>query len=705
MKSTTSTWKNNPSILAGYLLVFRSLPFTRLFPDMQGPQALTEAAILKATGSSRSQAYASQSRLLQLLDTDFFRSRGRPVAPQGESFHAISTQLSMAALAFVMDHPGCVASRGSRRYYSPAYKTFVLELVASVEAKGTGFTIGQCAEALCVPYDTLQEWRTQAAVLEGVAPLVTAANDPEETTTPSTSCSVPTSLSHTQEKSDTPSDANSSPRLETASPSRSTSPPTNPTFTELTTKQADVATLLYEYAQWTGSFKSFCHHVYQDLRIPFKKTMIASILEAAGVRTPRFRRGNPQAPWSHNTFVKLFPGAQWVGDGKTLTLTLNGQSQTFNLEAIADAGSSAVIAAHISEQESAEALIQAFAHGVATTGEPPLFLTVDNRSSNLCPSVQQALAPTPIIPVTPGRGEAKAPIEGAFGLFEQGTPPLVVEGQDNRELAKSILTLVVWVWFWARNGRPKKRLGGLSCKEYYRSNQPTPEEIQEAKQYIDVLVKRQERIRQTQSRRADAARVTLLREELLSLGITLNHDHPLPIQLARYSLNAICEGLATFKAKRDKGSLPEDADHGRYLGGIIRNIDKRNEHEKIATYLLDLRVRHHQLTLAPFIRQAETLCANISKEHQPLRLVEPLKAASSHMEMRFWGQKIAEALSMLASNEAHRLYPVLVGKVARCFSMPHEMRSVIISWLASAVVASQPNVTYLAAKRGYASAR
>ena len=149
-----------------------------------------------------------------------------------------------------------------------------------------------------------------------------------------------------------------------------------------------------------------------------------------------------------------------MSDGKTVAIRLNGTWYQFNWEATVDAASNAVVGIDVRDTEDADALIESHRHGVATTGQPPMAETVDNKPSNLCPEVKEQLAPTIVLEATPGRGQAKAPVEGTFGLFSQTAPPLRVDGTTPRETASSILTLVTLTSAWARNRKPRKKESG-----------------------------------------------------------------------------------------------------------------------------------------------------------------------------------------------------------------------------------------------------
>ncbi len=203
-----------------------------------------------------------------------------------------------------------------------------------------------------------------------------------------------------------------------------------------------------------------------------------------------------------------------------------------------------------------------------------------------------------LLRATPGRGQAKAPLEGAFGLFQQTMPPLIVEGQTSRERARSVLDLVFTEWARGRNGKPRKRLKGLTPAQAYANSRPTPAETREALEWIQELHRRQERARLTRVARRDPVRLQMLDEGLVQLGIP-DPARRLAVALAYYSRDAIARGLATFRTKLSLGTIPSDADPGRYLGGITRRLHTRLELDLCSDHLLKQRIRLRDIALDP----------------------------------------------------------------------------------------------------------
>jgi hypothetical protein len=70
--------------------------------------------------------------------------------------------------------------------------------------------------------------------------------------------------------------------------------------------------------------------------------MIAQILFVHGERTPKRRGGRSRDEHAlRGAFETFFPGAQWVGDGKTLEILIDGEVLRVNLELVVDAATDA----------------------------------------------------------------------------------------------------------------------------------------------------------------------------------------------------------------------------------------------------------------------------------------------------------------------------------------------------------------------------
>lgn len=607
-----------PSVHAAVLLLARELLDEQPWPS-------TVAGILAATGAGRSQAYALLPRLREAAAT-LVAPAGRPPSEPSAASDEATVAVLRAVRDFLMEHPGAVAGREPRRRYSDRFRRLVVGLAAP-GAVAESLTVSQLALAAGVSQGTLKDWLRVPA-----APSASATEEPAAT-----------------------------PAFESARP--------------------DLATVLALWPTWEGSFQDFCRMLRHDQRLSVGDTFVGNVLQAAGLRH-RKRRGRNDAPWSRDTWRKLFPGAQWLGDGTTIALSLDGEWHVFNVEVVSDPATNATVGVHVADAEDAQAVLAAFEHGKQTTGETPLAMTLDNKAPNLSAEVKNGIAPTELLRATPGRGQAKAPLEGSFGLFQQMAPPLVVRGGTPRERARSFLALLFVIWAWARNGKPRARLGDRSPAAAYAQDRPTEDELAAAKEHLAELRRREELARQTRAQKADPIRRALLEGALAELGIPDQNGH-LAGSLARYGKDALLRAIAVFHARLERGTLPPDAEHGRYFAGIVRNLDTQLDLERMGEHLLEIRLRQGDLTLAALNREQQALrAANPSTEHAR-SAVDRALAADASIDFRFWTRAAASALAVMAEPVAQ--YRSLVRRVAASFATHRERRAGLIDALAQAV--------------------
>ena len=611
-----------PPAAAALLLVARELA-----PELTA--GWNVAAVLAHTGASRSQAYAMKPRVVEACAA-LDRRAGRPPMPKD---NAALLSCACRVRDYLFEHPGAVTGRGERRRYSDGFRRLVVGLTAP-GAVGEELTVEQLAEATGVPLGTLKDWRRMPArgEQEPTAPERSQASPPAE------------------------DDIAGSPQI---------------------------ATLLHAFENWDGDLSSFCRHAKEHLRLPWSPTFISRLLQSAGLHEPR-RRNATRTTHDRDTFRRLFPGAQWLGDGTVLAIELNGQRYFFNVEAILDVHTNALVGLHVSDTEDEQAVRQAFLHAEATTGQRPIALSLDGKPCNNTDGLAQAVQPSQIVPSTPGRGQAKAPLEGAFGLFQQTAPPLVIRGDNGRELARSIITLVLLLWAWTRNGKPRARLGGRSPVDVYQDDEPTTEQVQEACGWTDELKRRHRRFCETQRRRADPTRRTLLREALHRLGID-DPDDRLAVDLARYATDAIISAIAVLDTMKEHGKLA-DIDHpDRYLAAVIRRKNDELELEHTAQHLLELRLRHRDLCLDPLRRDVEQLRDALPAVERPRKLLERALTARRLIDSRFFTSATIQALEQLDEPNARSLFPVLVRLVKASHDVDRARRARILAQLAQAV--------------------
>lgn len=534
-----------PSVVAALLLVARE-PLQQL-----GLPAPTATKIMEVTGAGRSRAYELSEALRAMLP-GLSRRVGRPAAaPAAEPAMASKRprELTLAVLRLVTQNPGCVSagSERERMSYTDAFRLGIVEL----RRQYADLELEVFARAADVPLGTLKGWLVSPSEKnEGVA----AQDDATA--------------------SETPAD-----RTPTCAPS-----------------SAVLQTVLLEWKHWRGGFIDFCEHVQRHCRVSLGRSAISTLLETEGVRVRARRPGrSPDEQALRHSFETFFPGAQWVGDGSTISVDMNQEHFSFNLELMVDAYSGAFVGLSVRDNEDGAAVTTAFDAGVATTGAPPLALLLDNRASNHAPEVDEKLGKHTLrMRSTPGRAQNKAHAEGAFGLFSQTVPALCIAAASPRQLAAQILELVATTWARAMNQRPRRDRGGRSRAELYQDN-PTGEQIAQARAALLERHRKQELARQTRIARLDPTTRLLLDEAFARLALA-DPEHHFRAALARYGRDAIVEGIATFESKGAAGTLPVGVD-ARYLLGIVRNIAADNELHELTEALIQNRLRARELAL------------------------------------------------------------------------------------------------------------
>ncbi len=591
-----------------------------VLPELNWP---TTDALLARLQAGRTQTYAMASRLREHL-AGLCGKPGRP--PVSTPPESRLMPVARATLDYLMRHPGACSAHQERCHYSDGFRCFIVGLVEPGQL-AEGFTVDELSQACNVPRGTLKDW------------------------------------------------LNDKPRK-----------PAPPRQNELVQQHQHEILSLYE--TWEGDFLGFCRFVREEHGLPYGPTYIGHLLEMTGARTRK--KKVKQAVWSHDTYRKLFPGAQWLGDGSTvkiqkISMQWGEEVFAFNLEMILDVASGAVVGMAVSDFEDEAVLLEAFADAVDNTGAAPYALSLDNRASNHTEKVAEAVkeADSELLATTLGRGQSKAPLEGTFGLLNQDLPRLLVVGDSLREQARSMLILIVLAWSRGRNGRPRKNLNKKSPADYYRSHQPTPAEIDEIKRWIRELRRRQEKLRQTRQQRADRVKVDFLKQALAELGIEDPNDK-LAIDLSFYGRDAIVDGLATYQAKSNMGTLPADALPGPYLGGMIRNKSRQLEIILQSEKNIENRKKLDDLSLRHLCREADLL--EQESDQQLLwkqKLYRTLHAPRT-VDYYFWSGRCAEHLAKLDQPERLAEYRRAARYIAANYKSDRTRQQALVDRLARA---------------------
>lgn len=587
------------------------------------------AAILEATEVARSRAYEIAARLEAAL-SGLVASVGRPVKTEPSSPPGEALLLARAVLDFVMAHPGCVSGSATRRVYSDAFRVRILEL----REAHPDLEISCFAQAVRVPLPTVEDW-------------LRAGIDAR-----------PESIARTNDDAIAESDD---------------------------ARSIHFQSILAAYKSWCGNFTSFCEHVHHHLRLPYGDSLIARILFVHGERTPRPRKGrSPDEEATKDTFEIFFPGAQWVGDGMEVEVHVNDEPFLFNLELDVDAASGALVGASIRDEEDSDAVVEAFEDGVSSAGAPPIAVLLDNRPSNHTERVDAALGETLRIRATLFRPENKAHVEGAFGLFSQEAPPLIVRATTPRELARELLRLRVQTFARTLNHRPRRDRSWRNRIDLYRSASPTEEEIARAKEALEERRRRQERAYATQLARADPLILRALDDAFARLGL-IDPEHHFRNAIARYDRDTVADGIAIFEGKLNLGTLPESAD-ARYLLGIVKNLAHVHEADAITLALIKERVGLRDRWLAHLDEQKSAALALHQEPKTALRdLIDRALSAERMIDRFFWLDSTASLL-LAQPDELHQeLFRPLARRIHAHFALSTRDRSALERRLARLV--------------------
>jgi len=582
------------------------------------------AEILAATKAPRSTAYELLDVIVELLPT-LVRTRGRPPKPTTTTTEGGA--LTRAVLGYVMGHPGCVGRGEARQHYSDAFRRFVLDLRAEYEA----VEIAVFAEATGLPLGTLKDWLQRPA-------------SPTEATEP-----------------------------EPAAPVRPDA------------EAPQMQTVLDAWPRWEGSFLGFCEHVQGELRVPFGRDLVARILEVHGLRRRAKRDGRtPDEIALRGAFRTFFPGAQWVGDGMQVPVVVDDRRFTFNLELDVDAYTGAFAGASVRREEDAAAVVEAFNDGVLTTGAAPLALLLDNRPSNHTPDVDLALGDTLRIRATPERPQTKGHVEGAFGLFSQVLPELVLDTRSGEHaLAAAFLSLIVQVWARTTNHRPRKDRAGRSRVDLY-SDPPSDEQVEQARRELRETAERQERARRTLEARRRPDVLLLLDTHFARLEL-LDPERHIRIAIAGHPFDAIVDGIAIFEGKRLAKTLPDGVD-ARYLHGIVRNIAAQTEGEQIARRLFALRLEARDTMLASLVAARDIACAVPDTTRVVADCVDRALAVQSPLERTFWLDSLASVIQARDTAAHASLFAGASRRIEATFAVTPRERHDAVRLLADRVV-------------------
>lgn len=586
----------------------------------------TAKQILEATGTRRSRAYELKAHLEARL-RDLARPPGRPPKPDNEPPVTVS-DITREVLEFVCRHPGCVVAGDGRRRYSVGFRQFILELL-EVHRDGT---VEDFANATTIPLGTLKDWLRGGT--EGLQPAE------QQKATIDLGCRGP-----------------------------------------------QIETVLAEWSEWKGPFTAFCDHVQLHCRIPFGRTLISTILEAHDARARARRPGrSPDEQALRGAFETFFPHAQWVGDGTAVLVQVGVQVFAFNVQLDVDAYSDSFLGADVSDVEDSDAVIAATLDGSEQSDTLPIAILLDSKACNHTNEVHAALGDTIIIPATVNRAQNKAHVEGGFGLLKPTLEGLSLDTSSPRELARSFLRGLVIAWGRTINHRPRRDRGGRSRVDLLE-DQPTPEQVQQARKALQERLREQEKKRQTEAARQNP----VVRETIATAYERLHLKDPYGHELtatARYPLNAVVEAIAIFEGRQRAGTLPEEKSTARYLRGIAKNIAEEREGWEIALALWDARVAAGDLVAKQLHLQRRTFEATAAHPEQLTKsYIDQALQTPSRLDRFFWLTAAADLIR--DTDDPYHAFRLAARRIAATHSTEHRQRLAATRFLAAKVLPIQ----------------
>jgi hypothetical protein len=586
--------------------------------------------ILTATGATRSRAYELRDAILATLPS-LLRPVGRPPAPPREAAPDTTKALLREVHAYLRDHVGAVSGGAERARYSDAFRHFVVEL----RARHADMALDHFADAVMIPLGTLKDWLDTGTSAE-------AGEDDE---------------------SDEHADDDDS-----------------------TSASAVTQAALTAWDGWHGGISDFYAHVRHELRIDLGRSLIDQLLLLHGKRRPRRRGGrSPDERALRGAFETFFGGAQWVGDGWSVPVIVDGARFDFNVELMVDTYSGGFVGLSIRDEEDSAAVTYALADGLATTGEAPLAVLLDNKPSNHTDEVDAALGGvTERIRATRFRPQNKAHCEGAFGLFQRSIPALALHAASPHDLAQQVLSFVVQTCARTLNHRPRSDRGGRSRVDLY--NEPvTAEQIDKARAALEERRKKQELARATLLARQSPIVRELLDDTFARLAL-LDPEHHLRAAIARYPLDVIVDGVAIFEGKRRARTLPAGVD-ARYLLGIVRNLGDEREGMAIAEELLRRRLDARDRLLAPLVHQRDAARASEADPRARVRsFVDLALAADRLVDRLFWLLTVADEITAHAKGDPAPLVTAAARRIHGTHRVPYRERQDAVRVIVANVV-------------------
>ena len=237
---------------------------------------------------------------------------------------------------------------------------------------------------------------------------------------------------------------------------------------------------------------------------------------------------------------------------------------------------------------------------------------------------------------------------------------------------------------WARttNHRPRADRGGRSRVDLY-AEQPSDEQIAQARCELQETVERLERARLTRQARCRPGVLDLLDSHFARLGL-LDPQRSVRIAIAGHSLHAILAGISIFDAQLTAKTLPDGVD-ARYLLGIVKNVDAQTEGEAFARSLYDLRIEMRDRMLAAMVADRDAVVANSDVNHVIAECVDRALETDSPLRRTFWLDSLADVLRSREDAVRRTLFLAAARRIEATFAITPRERHDAVRVLADCV--------------------
>jgi hypothetical protein len=368
---------------------------------------------------------------------------------------------------------------------------------------------------------------------------------------------------------------------------------------------------------------------------------------------------------------------QWTSDGKQVKLIIDGRTVEVAWQPMVDVGSTATVGAAVRANEDTAGVVTAFEEGVATTGDAPQALLLDNKACNTNQTLRDALPDeTLLIHATLGRPQNKAVVEGKFGLFAQDLGPVVavVDTSTTERIALTVAEAVTRAYAAGRNHRPRRK-DGKSPYELYRDH--SPEAIAAAMKTLRAI---KDRIDQRAAREAAGRDPRVLAAfEHACTRFGFEDEGDIRGCVRRIGIESIEEAIAIYAAKLRTGSLPVDADNLRYFVGIANNCQTDRELLCFEEELVAQIARRGEITHAYLERRAAAYAgldpaARLNAIVDEILSVPPIAPVAHH----FWRRCLSDVAETVPSERRGAVRCSVCERIRRRYTVTKQRRHALV---------------------------